>query len=67
LERDHAKEKQKLVKDKDAGAYCFISLDALYSYFSSQKPVDKNKPDQDQDGESRPRVAKGLIRPHNKN
>ena len=30
MERDHAKEKQKLVKDKDAGMSCFITARVSY-------------------------------------
>ena len=54
-EREYAKEKQKLVKDKDAGPLFSdfmhkLMFNRLCSL--SQDAVDQGEPDEDQDGES---------------
>ena len=62
IERDHAKEKQKLVKDKDNGTShmspfhmwmsLMVSLLSLSSGFS-EKPVDEGESDESKIGEPR--------------
>jgi len=61
VERDHAKEKQKLMKDKDAGpSIFFFSSPTNYLKFSkSKEPINQSEPDKDKDGEPRPGIAKG--------
>ena len=61
MERYHAKEKQKLVKDKDAGECCTtrsrITMLTCIRPDYSQRSVNKGEPDKDEDGEPRARVA----------
>lgn len=63
MEREHSKEKQKLVKDKDAGEHRspWPHTDMLLRRLISQGPAHKGEPDQGQDGESCSRAAEGSV------
>ena len=66
MERDHAKEKQKLVKDKDAGERYLtgsrIGILTCMRPDCSQRSVNKGEPDKDEDGESGTGTAEGERR-----
>ena len=60
MEREHQKEKQKLLKDKDAGA--FMHPFHPHSHFDthcSEKPTNEGKSDKDKDGESGTGITEG--------
>ena len=57
MERDHAKEKQKLVKDKDAGTFhvsqaTLAMRNLTHFVMSSQRATHQGEPDENQNGES---------------
>jgi hypothetical protein len=65
MEREHSKEKQKLVKDKDAGEHLpWPHVDTLLKSITSKGPVNQGESNQGQDGESRSRAAEGIVNQH---
>lgn len=63
MERDHAKEKQKLSKDKDAGGSLHSHLGHGINGRSgiSKGSIDEGQSDENEDGESSSGAAEGLV------
>jgi hypothetical protein len=68
VERDHAKEKQKLLKDKDAGlSTILLHIPKIHSSSwrinqNSKEPIIQSQPDKDKDGEPRSGTTEGQWR-----
>ena len=64
MEREHQKEKQKLLKDKDAGAFmpAFHPHSHLDTY-CSEEPTNEGESDKDKDGEPGTGITEGVSCP----